>query len=115
MTPVQAKINGFKQTFKSRQDLARYLMDILIKSVAPLSSRTENLQKIMELTDFEAKAKYLGGIWSEEIYLKAYWETILSLEYMGALPGFSVICSIERGNSNFSPEHKRISTDWNIK
>jgi hypothetical protein len=68
----------------------------------------------MEITDFKAKAKYLGGIWTEAVYTKAYWETILSLEYMGTLPGFSVICSIEKGNSNFSPEKKRISTDWTI-
>ena len=114
MAPIKVKINGHKQTFRSRQDLARYLMNILVKSVAPLSARTETLRKIMELTDFKAKAEYLGKIWSEEVYLKAYWETILSLEYMGTLPGFSVICSIEKGNSNYSPEHRRITTDWNI-
>lgn len=115
MTPIKAKINGHKLTFRSRQELARYLMDLLMDSVASLPARTENLSRIMELTEFDAKAKFLGKITTEEFYIKAYWETILSLEYMGTLPGFSVTCSIEKGNSNFSPEHRRISTDWDIK
>jgi len=114
MKPVQVKINGHKQTFRSKSELARYLMDLLVHSVSTLSVRTQNLQGIMEMMGYSAKAKYLGSIWSEKIYEKAYWETVLSLENLGSLPGFSVICSIEKGNSNFSPEHKRISTDWTI-
>lgn len=115
MVPVKAKINGHRLTFRSRHELARYLMDLLVSAEQDFETRTLNLQRIMQMMGFAAKAKYIGNIWSEKIYEKAYWETVLSLEHMGTLPGFSVICSIEKGNSNFSPENKRISTDWNIK
>jgi len=115
MIPVQARINGHKLTFRSRHELARYLMDLLVSSKQSLPAKTQNLQQIMEMMGFKAKAEYFGRIWTEKVYEKAYWETVLSLEHMGTLPGFCVTCSIEKGDSNFSPEHRRISTDWTIK
>lgn len=115
MTPVRAIINGEKVLFRSRQELARYLMDLLINSAASLSTRTENLFRIMELTGFDSKAKYIGKIQNEEKYMVAYWETLLSLEYMGTLRGFSVNAPIEKGASNYNPEKRRVSTNWTIK
>jgi len=115
MVPVQARINGKKLLFKSRHALARHLMDLLVSAEQSLEAKTKNLQQIMEMMRFKAKAEYFGNIWSEKVYEKAYWETVLSLEHMGTLPGFCVTCSIEKGSSNFSPEHRRISTDWTIK
>lgn len=114
ITPVIATINGHKMTFRSKHDLARYLMDILVDSVSPLFARAENLKKIMELIGLEGRAKFLGMVDNENRYTEAYWETLLAMENLGTLPGFSVSCNIEKGNSNFSPEHKRISEDWTI-
>jgi len=114
MIPVKARINGRKLFFRSRHELARYLMDLLNDSVSLLPIRAENLQKIMEITGFHIKAKWIGGITTEERFTKAYWETLLSLEHKGTLKGFSVICSIEKGSSNYDPERRRITTDWTI-
>lgn len=115
MIPVQARINGRKLTFRSRHELARYLMDLLIESISNLEARTENLKKIMELTGFEKKAVYLGRIWSEKVYTKAYWETVLSLENMGTLRGFKVSVPIGKGDTGYDPERERITTNWTIK
>jgi hypothetical protein len=111
---IKVFINGKKCYFINRHALARHLMDLLENSIAPLSSRAENLQRIMEVTGFHIKAKYIGEINTEERYTKAYWETILSLEHKSTLPGFSVNCNIGKGRSNYNPEKVRISTDWNI-
>ena len=115
MIPVKVKINGHKFVFRSRHELARYLMDLLNDSVSTLLVRATNLQKIMEITGFPRKAEWIGGINTEDRFTKAYWETLLSLEHKGTLRGFSVICSIEKGSSNFNPEKKRITENWTIK
>lgn len=112
---ILVKINGKKGYFINRHALARHLMSLLETSIAPLVTRAENLSKIMELTGFHVQAKWIGKINSEERYTKIYWENLLSLEHKGTLRGFSVICSIEKGSSNFNPERRRITTDWNIK
>lgn len=90
-------------------------MDLLVESVSPLFVRSENLKKIMELIGLDRRAKFLGMINTEDRYTKAYWETLLAMEHLGTLPGFSVSCNIEKGDSNFSPEHRRITEDWTIQ
>ena len=90
-------------------------MDLLKNSISPLEARAENLKKIMELTGFAFRAKVIEKIDNETRYTKAYWETILALEYMGTLRNFSVIVPIGKGDTGYDPEKKRISTDWTIE
>jgi hypothetical protein len=112
MIPVKTRIHGKVVYFKSKNEFAKYLITTVSDKYSPLQTRVQNLMKIMDLTDFPKKAKYLGKIKTEEVFTKAYWETILSLENMGTLTGFLVDAPIEKGSSNYNPERKRISTDW---
>jgi len=116
MEPVIAKINGKKFHFQSKQDMARYILERVKASekYAPLDNRIENLKKIYELIGYDRRAKFTGDIITEEVYVKAYWEAVLIMEYMGTLPGFSVWAPIEKGATNYNPEKRRMSENWTI-
>lgn len=115
MKPIRARIRGKIHNFYSHRDLARFLMQTLVADErSPFEARSRNLHSILELLNFTNKARWIEKIHNEEYFDKAYWEVMLSLEGLGTLPGFSIICNIEKGDSNYNPEKRRISTDWTL-
>lgn len=113
MKPISIRIQKKLYHFHSYRDLARFLMGYFVDDqLASLETKIDHLKSIMELLGFKSKANWVSKIYSEEFFKNAYWEITLSLEGLGTLPGFSVLCPIGQGDSNYNPERKRMSTDW---
>lgn len=112
MEPVKAKIHGVIYTFPSHRELARFLlMNLVDDENASFDSRLTNLVSVMDFLGMKKKAQ---GLSKTKNFVKAYWDTILYLDGMDTLRGFTVGCSIEKGDSNYNPEKRRISTDWTL-
>lgn len=115
MDPCKAKIRGQVCYFPSHRALARHLMlELVADKKAPFQARVVNLISVMDFLGLTFRRNWIGRKenLTEEQFTKYYWNLFLFLEGMDTLPGFSVDCNIEKGDSNYNPENRRISTDW---
>ena len=115
MEPCKARIRGRVCYFPSKKALARHLMlEVVADKKAPFETRVMNLISVMEFLEIQFRKNWIGR--KEDLTIKQfdqyYWNLLLFLEGMDTLPGFSVDCNIEKGDSNYNPENRRISTDW---
>lgn len=115
MALIFARVNGQKIAFNGCKHLARYLlMNINFNNYVPLKTRVENVVKILHLSEFPKKARWVRDyVDNEEKFRRVFWNLTLEMQNLGTLPGFSVKGPIELGRSNYNPEHIRISRDWN--
>ncbi len=114
MALISARINGTVFAFNGYKQLAHYLLNYMdFNSYIPLKARVEKIVKIMQITEFYKKAKWIKDyVDSEEKFRKVLWNLRLDMDNLGTLPGFLVKAPIEKGRSNYNPELIRISIDW---
>jgi len=112
MGSVIARINGNRCKFNNNKHFALYLIEILIYSVSPLDVKLKTLAEIMEMSGHKRRIKSWGKVDTDEKFSKLYSETILAMENLSPLPGFSSSKpnAVKAGYNN--PERGRISTDW---
>lgn len=119
---MDLKVNNVKIPLSTGQH-KNFGMIIILTSIdmmSPYQAFKLNLISALEIgkqfkPSLKKKIRWVERAKTKDDLLRLYFNLLLHYERMGLCHGFSCTCSIEKGESNYNPEVKRISKNWIIE